>query len=84
MKESRELHVFVQTELARLLDERRFDEWMELFDAKGYYWAPARPEQADPWSEISLLFDDRDVMKNRIGRLRHPRVGALRPGQRWP
>ena len=33
---------------ARLLDQRRFEEWMELFTEDGYYWAPARPDQPAP------------------------------------
>ncbi len=67
---------------ARLLDERRFEEWMELFTPEGYYWAPSRPEQQDPWSEVSLMFDDREIMANRIGRLRHPRIYAQIPHSR--
>lgn len=67
---------------ARLLDERRFEEWMALFVDEGYYWAPARLEQTDPWSEVSLMFDDREIMRNRIQRLRHPKVYAQLPHSR--
>ena len=27
---------------ARLLDERRFEEWLSLFSDDGVYWIPAR------------------------------------------
>ena len=67
---------------ARLLDERRFEEWMDLFTADGYYWVPARPEQNNPWSEVSLIFDDREIMQNRIQRLRHKQVYAQLPHSR--
>lgn len=67
---------------ARMLDERRFEEWMELFTDDGYYWAPARLEQTDPWTEVSLMFDDREIMRNRIGRLRHPKVYTQIPHSR--
>ena len=67
---------------ARLLDERRFEDWMGLFTDDGYYWAPARPEQTDPWSEVSLIFDDAEIMRNRIQRLRHPKVFAQLPHSR--
>lgn len=70
------------THEARLLDERRFEEWRELFTEEGYYWAPARPDQPDPWSEVSLMFDDREIMANRIQRLRHPKVYAQLPASR--
>lgn len=77
----REVEAFVINE-ARLLDERRFEEWMQLFSQDGYYWAPARIEQQDPWSEVSLIFDDREIMQNRIQRLRHPKVYAQLPHSR--
>lgn len=67
---------------ARLLDERRFEDWMALFRPDGVYWAPARPEQADPWSEVSLMFDDKELMSNRIQRLRHPKMFAQLPASR--
>jgi len=67
---------------ARLLDERRFEDWRALFTSDGYYWVPARPEQTDPWNEISLMFDDREIMANRIQRLRHPKVYAQLPASR--
>ena len=67
---------------SRLLDERRFEDWIGLFLPDGYYWVPARPEQQDPWSEVSLMFDDREIMNNRIQRLRHPKVFAQLPHSR--
>lgn len=77
----REVEAFLVHE-ARLLDERRFEEWTDLFTEDGYYWAPARPDQPDPWSEVSLMFDDREIMQNRIRRLRHPKVYAQLPASR--
>jgi benzoate/toluate 1,2-dioxygenase beta subunit len=79
--ELRSIEAFLFHE-ARLLDERHFEQWMELFTEEGYYWAPARPDQRDPWSEVSLMFDDRSIMRNRIKRLRHPRVYAQIPPAR--
>ncbi|MDX3905445.1 MAG: aromatic-ring-hydroxylating dioxygenase subunit beta [Pigmentiphaga sp.] len=70
------------TREARMLDERRFEEWMDLFAEDGYYWAPARPGQQDPWHEVSLFFDDREIMADRIARLRHPKIYAQLPPSR--
>jgi len=67
---------------ARLLDERQFEEWIELFTPAGYYWVPARTDQTDPWTEVSLMFDDKEIMNNRINRLRHPKVYAQLPHSR--
>jgi benzoate/toluate 1,2-dioxygenase beta subunit len=57
---------------ARLLDERRFEEWRELFTEDGAYWAPTKPGQASPEEAVSLFYDDRVTMAARIRRLAHP------------
>ena len=67
---------------ARLLDERRFEEWHALFAADGVYWVPARAEQTDPLHEVSIFYDDAVMMAARIRRLRHPRMHAEIPPSR--
>src|SRR5262249_24925119 len=64
---------------ARLLDERRFREWMELFAEDGTYWVPAAPDQASPFDQASLFYDDRELMKTRVERLEHPRIHVQTP-----
>ena len=51
---------------ARLLDERRFREWMELFAEDGTYWVPAAPDQESPFAQASLFYDDRNLMRTRV------------------
>ena len=67
---------------AALLDDRRFEEWRDLFDEKGYYWVPLRPDQQSPDEEASLFYDTREVMATRFERLRHPRIHAQSPPHR--
>jgi 3-phenylpropionate/cinnamic acid dioxygenase small subunit len=67
---------------ARLLDERRFREWMELFAEDGTYWVPAVPNQESPFDQASLFYDDRDLMRTRIERLEHPRIHVQTPPSR--
>lgn len=67
---------------ARLLDERRFHDWMALFADDGYYWAPSSPGQPDPHNHASLFFDDRELMRTRVARLRHPKIHAQTPPSR--
>jgi 3-phenylpropionate/cinnamic acid dioxygenase small subunit len=55
---------------ARLLDERRFEEWLDLFTDDAVYWIPAGGEDPDPRRHVSLIYDDRTRLKLRIGRLR--------------
>lgn len=77
----REIEAFLYREV-RLLDERRFEDWMALFDADGYYWAPAAIDQKDPYDYVSLFFDDKKIMATRIERLRHPRIHIQTPPSR--
>ena len=67
---------------ARLLDERRFRDWMGLFADDGSYWVPAVPDQQSPFDQASLFYDDRDLMKTRIDRLEHPRIHVQTPPSR--
>jgi len=67
---------------ARLLDERRFRDWMELFADDGTYWVPAVPDQKSPFDQASLFYDDRDLMRTRVERLEHPRIHVQTPPSR--
>jgi benzoate/toluate 1,2-dioxygenase beta subunit len=67
---------------ARLLDERRFRDWMELFAEDGTYWVPAVPDQESPLDQASLFYDDRDLMRTRVERLEHPRIHVQTPPSR--
>jgi len=67
---------------ARLLDEKRFDEWYELFAEDGYYWVPAVPGQKDPHLENSLAYEDRFLLKLRIERLKSPLAFSQQPPSR--
>jgi 3-phenylpropionate/cinnamic acid dioxygenase small subunit len=67
---------------ARLLDDRRFRDWMALFTEDGTYWVPAVPEQESPFDQASLFYDDRELMRTRIERLGHPRIHVQTPPSR--
>lgn len=53
---------------ARLLDERRFDEWEDLFTDDAVYWLPIDPAQ-DPSGSVSIIYDDRKRLHERVYRL---------------
>src|SRR6185295_8353132 len=67
---------------ARLLDERRFREWMELFTEDGVYWVPSAPDQKSPLDQASLFYDDRELMRTRVDRLEHPLIHVQTPPSR--
>jgi 3-phenylpropionate/cinnamic acid dioxygenase small subunit len=64
-----ELAGFVRKE-ARLLDERRWDEWLSLFAEDGFYWVPLSHGQTDPLMHNSLAYEDQLLLRLRIERLR--------------
>jgi len=66
-----ELTRFVYTE-ARLIDEKRFEEWHDLFAEDARYWIPLTRGQQSGLTENSLMFEDKLLLKLRIERLRNP------------
>ena len=67
---------------ARLLDERRFDEWLSLFADDAWYWMPASWEQSSPDDALSLLFEDRRLLSLRVRRLASPVIHVEQPPSR--
>ncbi|HEY3785309.1 MAG TPA: aromatic-ring-hydroxylating dioxygenase subunit beta [Steroidobacteraceae bacterium] len=57
---------------ARLLDEKRFDEWYELYTDDARYWMPLTRGQTDAHTQTSLFYEDKLLLRIRIERLRHP------------
>ena len=57
---------------ARLIDEKRLDEWYELFAEDALYWMPLVRGQTDPHSHTSLYCEDKFLLKVRIERLKNP------------
>ena len=57
---------------ARLIDEKRFDEWYDLFTDDALYWMPLSRDQPIGEAHTSLLYEDKLLLKVRIERLRHP------------
>jgi len=78
---SEELVRFIYRE-ARLLDEKRFDEWYELFTEDAYYWVPLAPGQTDPLAHNSLAYEDKLLLRLRIERLKLPTAYAQKPASR--
>jgi 3-phenylpropionate/cinnamic acid dioxygenase small subunit len=76
-----ELARFIYKE-ARLLDEKRFDEWYELFTEDAHYWVPLAPGQTDPLTHNSLAYDDKLLLKLRIERLKQPTAYSQKPASR--
>lgn len=64
---------------ARLLDEQRFEDWLALFEEDGLYWIPGLPGQTDRFGAVSIVHEDRTVLRMRVRRISHPRAWSLMP-----
>ena len=67
---------------ARLLDELRFDDWLELFAEDGFYWMPLAPGQTDARLHASLWYEDKLLLQVRVQRLKGSRTFSQQPRSR--
>lgn len=72
---------------ARLLDDREWDQWLELYDANVEYWMPAWDDDdqltQDPQSQISLVYyPNRNGLEDRVFRIKTERSSASMPETR--
>jgi len=67
---------------AELLDERRFEDWYALFADEGRYWIPLRADQPDALDHVSLMHEDKLMLKARIARLAGARTHSQQPESR--
>jgi len=72
----------------RLLSERRYEEWLDLFSDDARYWMPARetidgqPDALYGEGEMAYFDDDKEFLAARIERLRSSLAHAEQPPSR--
>jgi len=64
---------------ARLLDTRRWHDWLALFAEGGMYWAPLTFDQPDPIDHASLFYEDALLREVRAKRLEEKRAWSQQP-----
>ncbi len=67
---------------ARLLDQLRYDDWLAMYASECIYWVPSTPHAGDPRREISVMFDDRRRLEDRVYRLRTGFAWSQAPASR--
>lgn len=67
---------------ARLLDDRRYEEWNALFADDGIYWVPLAPDQPEGLDHTSHLHEDKLLRTLRIERLKSARAFSQQPPSR--
>ena len=54
---------------ARLLDERRLQEWLDLYAEDAEYWVPYAWDQQSPKDHVSLFYETKSLLGMRVDRL---------------
>jgi benzoate/toluate 1,2-dioxygenase subunit beta len=67
---------------ARLMDEGRYREWLDLWTEDAQYWVPCNDDDIDPSRQVSIIYDDRDRLNQRIERLLSGSVLSQQPRPR--
>jgi len=67
---------------ARMLDERRLEDWLALFAPECIYWVPVTQDGGDPRREVAISFDDRRRLEDRVFRLGLAQAWSQRPASR--
>ena len=72
---------------ARLLDDRRWDEWLALYSPDASFWMPSWDDDDelvdDPHQHVSLIYyPNRKGLEDRVFRIKTERSGASMPEPR--
>ena len=66
----------------RMLDEQRYEDWLDLFTEDAYYWMPLAHDQQDARLHASLLHEDKLLLRIRVERLSGRRTFSQQPKSR--
>jgi 3-phenylpropionate/cinnamic acid dioxygenase small subunit len=64
---------------ARLADERKYDDWAALWTNDAIYWVPSNEDDYDPRRHLSIIYDNRNRIQDRIDRLKSGKAWAQEP-----
>ena len=67
---------------ARLCDENAYDAWQALWTDDGVYWVPVNADDYDPNRHLSIIYDDRAQLQDRLDRLKSGKAWAQEPHSR--
>jgi 3-phenylpropionate/cinnamic acid dioxygenase small subunit len=54
---------------ASYLNEGKFSEWLDLFTEDACYWIPSNKDHYDPNTHVSIIYDDKERLGERVWRL---------------
>ncbi|ODV42063.1 hypothetical protein AWV79_30695 [Cupriavidus sp. UYMMa02A] len=77
----REIEDFLSHE-AQLADGHRYKEWLALWTPELLYWVPCNSDDIDPQRQVSLIYDDRGRLEERLYRLQTKHAHSQNPKSR--
>lgn len=77
----REIERFLFAE-ADLMDSHQYDRWFELWDQELLYWVPCNAAELDPTRAVSLIYENREQLEDRLFRLKGRHAHAQNPKSR--
>jgi 3-phenylpropionate/cinnamic acid dioxygenase small subunit len=78
-------HYRVETFLyceARLMDQHAYDEWFALWTDDALYWVPSNEDDYDPERHVSIVYENKRGLEDRIARLKSGAAYAQDPKSR--
>jgi benzoate/toluate 1,2-dioxygenase subunit beta len=67
---------------ARLMDTHAYDEWLALWTEDALYWVPSNDDDIDPERHVSIVYENRAGLEDRIARLKSGAAYAQDPRSR--
>jgi len=67
---------------ARLMDAHAYDEWLALWTDEALYWVPCNEDDFDPERHISIVYENKGRLEDRIARLKSGAAYAQDPKSR--
>lgn len=64
---------------ARLMDQHEYDRWFDLWDDDGLYWVPCGDDDSDPARHVTIVYERKPQLADRIWRLKGKHAHAQRP-----
>lgn len=64
----RQIEAFLYKE-ARLINSNQLNDWVDLFTKDCHYWIPCNDDDIDPETHVSIIYDDRSRLEERVWRL---------------
>lgn len=77
----RQIETFLYRE-ARLMDEHAYDEWLALWTDDALYWVPCNEDDIDPERHVSIVYENKARLEDRIARLKSGTAYAQDPKSR--